>query len=57
MRGLLTLGFIALLLIGGGILAFAYIDVDVPQTEKTVEIPLNQSTAPAPQAPVKQVIQ
>ncbi len=57
MRGLLTLGFIALLLIGGGILAFGYIDVDVPQTEKTVNIPINQPAAPAPQAPAPQVIQ
>lgn len=55
MRALITLGFIAFLLIAAGILAFGFIDVDVPQTETVVEIPLNQPATP--EAPAKQVIQ
>ncbi|MES2729401.1 MAG: hypothetical protein V4621_04780 [Pseudomonadota bacterium] len=51
MRGLFTFGFIALLLIGGGLLAFGFMDVDVPQTDLAVDIPLPPAEAAAAPTP------
>ena len=59
MRALFTLGFVALLLAGAGILMFGAMDVDVPQTDVSLDIPLDPpAAAPTqPEAPTKQVIQ
>ena len=58
MRGLFMFGLIALLLIGGGLLAFGFMDVDVPQTDAAVNIPLTQpQPAASVPAPATQVIQ
>lgn len=51
MRMLVTIGVLAALLLLGGFLSFAFMDIEVPQKDVSIELPVPQTAQPQSQAP------